>query len=292
MTVPHVFQTRAAYDTLTKGWYRRSVAVDPAASGKEFYLVFEGAASIADVYVNGQHLGQHRGAYTRFIFDATKALHPGADNELAVLIDDSPENTLDCLPISQTGLYKVWGGLYRNVSLVATAPVHIDPTDFAAPGVYLTPKNVSAQSASLNIRALLRNTSAAEARAEVRARILDPDGKEVRTLTAPAQVAANGRATVELNTDILQPRLWGPLQGNLYHVETTVYVNGQPVDEVTQPTGFRWLDWDWKERQRSASTASGRSSTGPICTRKPRRRRRRLPRRTWRPISTPCRTWE
>ena len=115
VTVPHVFQTRAAYDTLTKGWYRRSVAVDPAVGGKEFYLVFEGAASIADVYVNGQHLGQHRGAYTRFVFDATKALHPGADNELAVLIDDTPANTLDCLPISQTGLYKVWGGLYRNV---------------------------------------------------------------------------------------------------------------------------------------------------------------------------------
>ena len=247
VTIPHVFQTRAAYDTLTKGWYRRSVAVDPAVGGKELYLVFEGAASIADVYVNGQHLGQHRGAYTRFIFDATKALHPGTNNELAVLIDDSPENTLDCLPISQTGLYKVWGGLYRNVSLLVTAPVHIDPSDFAAPGVYLTPRNVSAQSASLNIRALLRNTSAAEARAEVRARILDPDGKEVRTLTAPAQVAANGRATVELNTDILQPRLWGPLQGNLYHVETTVYVNGQPVDEVTQPTGFHWLNWDWKD---------------------------------------------
>ena len=247
VTIPHVFQTRAAYDTLMKGWYRRSVAVDPAAKGKEFYLVFEGAASIADVYVNGQHLGQHRGAYTRFIFDATKALHPGTDNELAVLIDDSPENTLDCLPISQTGLYKVWGGLYRNVSLVATAPVHIDPTDFAAPGVYLTPRNVSAQSASLNIRALLRNASAAEARVEVRARILDPAGKEVRTLVAPAQVAVNGRATVELNADILQPRLWGPLQGNLYHVETAVYVNGQPVDEVTQPTGFRRLDWEWKD---------------------------------------------
>ena len=91
--VPHNFQTRAAYNTLTRGWYRRQVTVDPSAQGKELYLVFEGAATLADVYVNGQHLGQHRGAYTRFVFDATKALHVGTDNQLAVLVNDSPADT-------------------------------------------------------------------------------------------------------------------------------------------------------------------------------------------------------
>jgi beta-galactosidase len=244
--VPHNFQTRAAYDTLTRGWYRRQVTVDPSAQGKELYLVFEGAATLADVYVNGQHLGQHRGAYTRFVFDATQALHVGTDNQLAVLVNDSPADTKDCLPWSQTGLYKIWGGLYRNVWLVATSPVHIDPTDFAAPGVYLTPKDVSEKSAGLDIRVLLRNTSATDAQAQVRARLLDPDGKEVKTLTAPAPVPAGGRSTVELSTTIDRPQLWGARNGRVYHVETSVYMNGQPVDEVTQPTGFRWLDWNWK----------------------------------------------
>ena len=241
--VPHDFQTRAAYATLTRGWYRRSVTVDPSAQGKELYLVFEGAATIADVYVNDQHLGQHRGAYTRFVFDATRALHAGADNQLAVLVDDSQEDTTDCLPCSQAGLYKVWGGLYRNVWLVATSSVHIDPTNFAAPGVYLTPKDVSEKSAGLAIRVLLRNTSTIDAKAEVRARVLDPDGKEVKTLIAPAPLPAGGRSTVELSTTIDRPQLWGALMGRLYHVETNVAVNGQIVDAVTQTTGFRWLEW-------------------------------------------------
>ena len=214
------------------------LAVDPAARGKEFYLVFEGAASIADVYVNGQKLGQHRGAYTRFVFDATKALHPGADNELAVLVDDDQADITDCLPQKTAGLYKVWGGLYRNVSLVTTAPVHIDPTNDAAPGVYLTPREVSAQSANLNVRVLLRNTSATDAQAEVRAKILDPDGKEIRTLTAPARLQADARATVEMNATIDHPQLWEALKGRVYHVQTSVYVGGQMVDEVTQPTGL------------------------------------------------------
>ncbi len=246
VTVPHNFQTRAAYDALTRGWYRRRITVDPAAKGKEFYLVFEGAATIADVYVNGQQLGQHRGAYTRFVFDATKALHPGSDNELAVAVNDSPADTKDCLPWSVTGLYKIWGGLYRNVWLVTTAPVHIDPTDAGAPGVYLTPGNVSKESATLNVRVLLRNTSAQDAHAEVRARIVDPDGRELRTLASPVVVAADGRTTVELNTTIDHPQLWESLKGRLYQVKTEVYVNGQPVDDLTQATGFRRLEWDWK----------------------------------------------
>ena len=232
ISIPHNFQSRAAFNDVTKGWYRRSVSVDSSMAGKELYLVFEGAAAIADVYVNGQHLGQHRGAYTRFVFDATSALHPGQDNQLAVLVDNSPASTVDCLP-NGDGLYKVWGGLYRKVWLFAVSPVHIDPTDDASPGVYLTPKNVSEKSADLNIRVLLRNTSASDVNAEIRARLLDPIGNEVKTLSAPAQVPANGRVTVELSTTIAQPQLWEPLKGRLYQVQTGVYVNGQQVDEVT-----------------------------------------------------------
>ncbi len=246
ISIPHNFQTRAAFDDLTKGWYRRQISIEPSMAGKELYLIFEGAAALADVYVNGQHLGQHRGAYTRFVFDATAAVHPGSDNELAVLVDNSPASTVDCLP-SGDGLYKVWGGLYRKVWLVAVAPVHIDPTDDAAPGVYLTPKNISEQSADLNIRVLLRNTSTSNADAEVRARILDPDGKEVKSLTTPAPVGANGRAQVELTATISQPQLWEPLAGRLYQVQVAIYVNGQPVDVVTESTGFRSLEWDWKD---------------------------------------------
>jgi beta-galactosidase len=246
ISVPHNFQTRAAFNDITKGWYRRQINIDASMAGKELYLVFEGAAAIADVYVNGQHLGQHRGAYTRFVFDATPSLHPGQDNQLAVQVDDSPASTVDCLP-NGDGLYKVWGGLYRKVWLVAVSPVHIDPMDDASPGVYLTPKNVSQASAELNIRVLLRNTSASDAAVEVRARLLDPDGKEVKTFVAPARVSANGRVTVELNGTFPRPQLWEPLIGHLYQVETTIYVKRQLVDEVTESTGLRWLDWNWKE---------------------------------------------
>ena len=246
VSVPHNFQTRAAYDTLSKGCYRREIEVGPALAGKQLYLVFEGAAAIADVYVNGRHLGQHRGAYTRFVFDATAALHAGRDNELAVFVDDSAAATADCLP-NATGLYKVWGGLYRKVWLVAAAPVHIDPTDHAAPGVYLTPHDVGESSAGLSLRVLLRNASSRPARADIHARILDPVGAEVRALDGSADLEAEGRGAVELSTTIAKPQLWELGKGGLYTVETGVTVGGKLVDEVTETTGFRTVRWDWKE---------------------------------------------
>ena len=49
-----------------------------ADAGKRIYVYFEGAFQVANVYVNGQHLGQHRGGYTRFIFDATSAITSAA----------------------------------------------------------------------------------------------------------------------------------------------------------------------------------------------------------------------
>ena len=242
VSVPHVFQTRTHISEITQGWYRRTFTVPPEFSGKRLYLVFEGAATIADVYVNGQHLGQHRGAYTRFIFDATDELRQG-DNALAVRVDNDPKDYADCLP-SHSRLYTVWGGLYRKVWLVATDPLHIDPTDYASPGVYITPKNVSSDQAGLSIKVLLRNASAETQDAEVRATLLNPVGAAVETLTEKAVVPSNQQQAVEMYGSVSKPKLWSPGAPNLYHVKVDILRGGRVVDEVTQPTGFRNLVFD------------------------------------------------
>jgi len=239
VSVPHVFQTRTHISEITQGWYRRTFTVPPEFSGKRLYLVFEGAATIADVYVNGQHLGQHRGAYTRFIFDATDELRQG-DNALAVRVDNDPKDYADCLP-SHSRLYTVWGGLYRKVWLVATDPLHIDPTDYASPGIYITPKNISDSHADLSIKVLVRNDSAETQNAEVRATLIAPNGAAVKTWTEKVVALSNQRETAELNGSISNPKLWSPSAPNLYHVKVEVLRDGEVVDTVTQPTGFRKL---------------------------------------------------
>jgi len=240
VSIPHNYQTRLHFDDVTQAWYRRTYPVPKELAGKRLYLSFEGASAIADVYVNGTHLGQHRGAYTRFIFDATDALKVGSDNEIAVKVDNDPEHMQDCLP-NASRLYTVWGGLYRKVWLIATDPVHIDPTDFASPGIYITPKNISEAGADLSVEVLVRNSGAAAADASIQATLLDPSGASVASMTGQASVPPAQRASVMLAGHVDQPKLWEPATPNLYHLRVEVLQNGRVVDAVTEPTGFRTL---------------------------------------------------
>src|SRR5271157_929709 len=134
------------------GWYRRHLAVDGALAGKRLYLQFDGASLMADVYVNGVHLGNHKGGFARFRFDATAALKPGADNVIAVRVDNG---RLGIPPTSAD--FTFFGGLYRDVSLLATDPVQISALDHGSPGVFLEQSRVTPDTATVLVRAELEN---------------------------------------------------------------------------------------------------------------------------------------
>jgi len=154
------------------GWYRLRLPLSPA-PGRRLYVVFEGVSVYADVYLNGHHLGQHRGAFTRFVFDATEHVVEG-ENVLAVRANNELLSTADSLP-SGTGkqLYNLYGGIYRKAWLVETDALHVDPTDHESSGLYVTPSDVSADSATVSLRVLVRNASDRARRVTVRANVLD-----------------------------------------------------------------------------------------------------------------------
>ena len=79
------------------------------------FLQFAGANQVADVWVNGTHLGQHQGGYARFRFGATAALTPGRRTCIAVKVTNAANP--DIAPLSAD--YTFQGGIYRNVSLYA-----------------------------------------------------------------------------------------------------------------------------------------------------------------------------
>jgi len=246
VSLPHTFNSRQNYDTPAQAWYRRDLAIPAALNGKRLYVVFEGVTSVADIYINGRHLGQHRGAYTRFLFDITDAVHTGAGNHLAVRVDNRIDEIKDLLP-NKTRLYKLWGGINREVWLLATSPAGIDPTDFASPGVYITPSNATAASADLSIEVLLRNTLATPLELETTATLLDPTGKTAKQFIKKTTVPSGQRTPITLSGTIPHPLLWAPLAPQVYHVRIDVRSNGKLVDSITQPTGFRTVEFHWAD---------------------------------------------
>jgi beta-galactosidase len=235
VTVPHTWGERP----WRRAWYRTRFAVPGERVGRPLYLAFEGAATFADVYLNGTHLGQHRGAFTRFVFDGRRAAVAG-DNVLAVRLTNDPADTADSLP-SGLGkqLYNMYGGLYRKVWLLSPNEIHIDPNEDASPGVYVTPTSVSAQSADLAVKVLVRNAGDARKPVEVRCRLLDAAGQQVTLLVRKLEIDAGATMRVDVASTLPQPRLWSPADPYLYRVRAEVVSDGHVVDVVEQRTGFR-----------------------------------------------------
>jgi beta-galactosidase len=242
VTVPHTWGA----DPFQSAWYRLRLPIVRPSTAHRVYVVFEGVAVFADVYLNGHHLGQHRGAFTRFVFDATDHVVDG-ENVLAVRANNELLSTADSLP-SGTGLqlFNLYGGIYRKAWLVQTEAVHVDPTDHASSGVYITPTNVTTEGADLAIRTLVRNASTAARSVTVRSLVRDARGAEVATLEGAVTVEPGARGEVTASTRVARPRLWSTTDPRLYSVETETRVDGQATDRVSERFGFRDFRFDGK----------------------------------------------
>src|SRR5690348_15221899 len=80
------------------GWYWRRVDVENPTAGRRYFLRFEAAGSVAEVYFNGKSLGQHRGAFGAFCFEITRQLSATGTNSLAVRVSNAAEP--DVTPLS------------------------------------------------------------------------------------------------------------------------------------------------------------------------------------------------
>lgn len=221
------------------GWYRRHYTPPADLAGRKLWLQFDGASLVTDVWVNGTYLGQHRGGFARFRFDATAALVPGRDAVIAVKVSNA--RVADVAPLA--GDFTVHGGLYRAVSLWATDPLGVRMLDAAGPGVYLRQRSVTAASATVDVTAKLWNNSTAARTVTVRTVVTDAASTVVAdTTTAPRDLAAGTGVDTVQTVTIADPHRWqGTADPYQYraHVEVHDVVAGTVTDEVTQPLGLR-----------------------------------------------------
>jgi beta-galactosidase len=223
------------------GWYRRTLTVTPDLAGKSLFLKFDAASLVADVYVNGQRAGGHKGAFAAFVCDITSLVHPGDGNVIAVRVDNA--RNVDVPPLE--GDFTVFGGLYRSVHLLALNPLSITPMDDAGPGVYVTQSSVTPDSAHLQITTKLRNAGAADKTATVVCQIIDASGQTVQSATTGQPVSAGNTADAVQEITIASPRLWnGRKDPYLYRVSVTVSDGATVTDSLDQPLGLRFFSVD------------------------------------------------
>ena len=229
------------------GWYRLAFGA-PALKGRRAYLQFDAASRIAQVWLNGVYLGEHKGGFSRFRLDATAAVRAGGGNLLVVRTDntqpDAGTATADVLPLA--GDFFVHGGLYRPVSLVLAAPAHFDLLDHGGAGVYATTRALSPDRADIDVKARLRNDGDAPRPLRVAARLYDAGGRIAAQSEARVVLGPGASQELAMSLAVAAPRLWqGVADPHLYQLKAEILeLDGAVVDRVEFPFGVRQMSVD------------------------------------------------
>lgn len=224
-----------------KGWYQ--VEFNAPRNDATEWLQFDGASIVADVWLNGEKLGQHSGAFTAFRFDVTGKLKAGK-NVLMVKTDNSQAvsdtDLTAIIPLS--GDFNMSGGLYRGVSLVGTpSSAHFALDDLGSSGIYAYTSSVKGGAATVNVRAKLRNSTKTDGDFSVRAALVDAASQVVGYVDQSVSVKAGQAAEVAQGLAVANAHLWNGL-ADPYLYKLVVELqdkSGSIVDRVVQDFGIR-----------------------------------------------------
>ena len=216
-------------------WYRREIEIPESWRGRRVWVEFKAVFQVADVYLNGHHLGQHVGGFTGFGFDLTNHLKFGSKNLLAVQVNDVLDPTI--APANETNV-PGYGGIYRSVSLVALDPLHVRRN-----GTWVTTEPAG-NGTALRIRTWVQNQSSNARDFHLESAILDADGRQVAKIDANGSLGPNSVKEVEQRAEVLSPHLWSPDDPYLYQLLSTVAEGGKATDRYVTPFGIRFMGHD------------------------------------------------
>lgn len=222
--------------------YEKTINIPEKWKDKKVHIRFKGVNTVANVFVNGVHAGEHRGGYTAFVFDITDYLKFGEDNELWIRVNNAIQ--LDVMPL--LGDFNMYGGIYRDVDIIVTEPEHIALNDYASSGVYITQKDVNKEKASIDTRVLLNGRKGENVLVSVM--IKGHNDKTVISDSQQVTLNGDGLQPVTFSYSIQNPRLWNGFKDPyLYTVETELLREGETIDFVSERIGLRYYHVDPNE---------------------------------------------
>ncbi|WP_053975896.1 sugar-binding domain-containing protein [Mangrovimonas xylaniphaga] len=211
------------------GWYRKSFEVPQNWNGKKIGIYFEGVYMNSEVFINGKSIGIQPYGYTPFHYNLTPYIKAGQENTIAVKVDNSQQ---------KNSRWYTGSGIYRNVWLTVTEPIHIDLW-----GVNITTPEITSKKAKAQIQTAINNTSKSKRKILVQTSIFDDNSKKVGTNESWVEVEAESKSDISQLISVKRPELWSPQSPKLYTAELTLLELGKPIDRFTLDFGIRHIEF-------------------------------------------------
>jgi beta-galactosidase len=200
-------------------WYRNTFTLPKESKGKKVILLFEGAMSEPQVYLNGQKVGEWAYGYSYFYFDVSQFIQEGA-NTLSVKLTNK----------EFASRWYPGAGLYRKVSLIVKNKESIDQW-----GQFVSTPFVSQKEAKVSIK-----TKVSVQNSRLVTTIFDAEGNQ---LNSEESVTLYGNE-FDQNIKVSNPRLWSPETPYLYKVVSKFYVGKELKDEISTQFGIREIQYE------------------------------------------------
>lgn len=208
------------------GWYRTTLTIPEYKEGRKVTLLFDGAMSHAEVFVNGEKAGFWPYGYNSFYIDATPFVREGQENTIAVRLENKPESSR----------WYPGAGLYRNVHLIVTDDVHVPVW-----GTQITTPVVGDDFAKVRVLTTVEYPETFDASdISIETEIKDAEGNVVAT--AGKKLTKYDSNVFEQEFVVENPELWSPENPELYSAYSKIYAGGQLKDEYSTTFGIRTIE--------------------------------------------------
>ena len=202
------------------GWYRKSFTLPEFKKGKKALILFEGAMSEPQVYLNGKKVGEWGYGYGYFYIDITNDFIEGKENTLAVKLTNK----------EYSSRWYPGAGLYRNVSIIVK-----NEESFEQWGTFITTPVINTNTATVNIKSKVKGSNLIMVTT-----IKDTNGTVVATLKSEDKKGNQ----FEQDITVANPKLWSPETPYLYTAVTQLFKGSVLKDEVATKFGIREIKYE------------------------------------------------
>ena len=191
-----------------------------------YYLEIRGANSSADVYLNGNKFAHHDGGYSTWRVNLTDGLCE--ENELAVVVDNAANEEV----YPQMADFTFYGGIYRDVNIIATSKTHFDLDYYGAPGIKITPE-IAGKDAKVEVEVYTTELSDGQ---KIVYTLYDKEENELQKIESTDK---------KVVFEIKDVHLWhGRKDPYLYCCEAEIVEDGEVLDNVCSRFGCRTFKID------------------------------------------------